>query len=403
MNLKFWPKPLLGYIIIIIFINNCHHSTINAPRLGIDLKNLELGSFDNYISHVDIIPLETSEESIIKRIEKVIEFDNKYFIQNSNRNILVFNSNGVFIKSIGKSGRGPGELAYIVDFQINHYSNNIEILEATGNLMVFDLNGEYLHNYSVPTREVSAFTIINEDLIMFSHNRSDCGISVFSRKNNKIIQKFFEFSEDFFLNHPFAVKSHFYKYNNEFFLHHSYMNKLYKYENNTLNLFLEFNFGNHNFNAESYRWPQDLPYDKYLNILKDGEYVFGFHNEFQTDRYIFILAYFKSDEIAIIYDKKKDDLSTFIHIKGLIQYDMSNVDKYINFWSNEITTSSEQGLRLPEILNRDSGNTYAICSFDYTRKDIYLYPEILNIQNLKTFEEITKSQNPVIIKYFFKN
>lgn len=401
MQSRFQQIYQVGLIFILLITSCCRQDASHYGVINIAIDQQSEKTIEDYLSHIEIIPLETNRESVIRNIRKVVEYGNNYYIQNAQESLLVFDNEGFFVQAIGKAGRGPGEFNAITDFQINTHSNNIEILEPRGTIKIYNLNGDFLHSIHNPTKEVSAFSIIDKDLILFSHNRSDCALDLFSRKDKKIIKRYFEFSEDFFMCHPLSVISHTYNYGDELYVHHGYTNEVYKFKNTNLELIYKFEFNNRTFDVEAFLWPPNLQWDKYLNVLRDNMYVFGFHNEYQTDRFLIMMAYYKNDEIAIILDKNNNESTAFTHIKDLIKYDMSEVDKYINLWANEISSAGESGSRLPPILNRDSGAQYALCSFDFKRRNIYINPSIIDSANLVTFNNIDITDNPVLVKYYF--
>jgi len=88
---------------------------------------------DSLIKNVEFVSLETKDESLIKQILRV-RFSPKYiYIQNYLDNILVFERNGIFVRQIGKKGRGPGEYKNIFNFIVK----NDTIIVLSGFKMLF--------------------------------------------------------------------------------------------------------------------------------------------------------------------------------------------------------------------------------------------------------------------------
>jgi len=84
--------------------------------------------FKNIIDSLEIIKLETSKQSTIGKITKVIYKKNKYYIfDRANSVIFIFNSKGKFINKLDKQGKGPKEYIELRDFDITE-EGNIEIL-----------------------------------------------------------------------------------------------------------------------------------------------------------------------------------------------------------------------------------------------------------------------------------
>jgi hypothetical protein len=75
---------------------------------------------ENYFNSIDIIPLETTPESLIWEIKKIFFIDSGVYIFDGKQSqVLLFDNKGKFISKIGKKGRGPGEYIHIQDFTID--------------------------------------------------------------------------------------------------------------------------------------------------------------------------------------------------------------------------------------------------------------------------------------------
>lgn len=157
-------KNIILFILIIGFV---------SCRKGVNQ------SFAEYIIYVDslstelppiksirYIPLETTDASLIRNINKIIVRDSVYYIfDNLSKKILLFNKRGRFIKSINKVGQGPGEYIYpsdidvdkegniyLSDFQSKNIikycfgnENDFEILDVGESFMDFVIQGQYIY------------------------------------------------------------------------------------------------------------------------------------------------------------------------------------------------------------------------------------------------------------------
>ena len=92
---------------------------------------------------LDIIQLETKEESLLGTISKVQQVDDQWFVSSMSK-LFVFNSRGEFIHTIGEIGNGPGEISEVMDFWIDSDQKQIVILDTSGRkIVIFNLNGEF--------------------------------------------------------------------------------------------------------------------------------------------------------------------------------------------------------------------------------------------------------------------
>ena len=118
--------------------------TINLNGLfckdcGIDMSEL--------IDSLHIVKLETTEESIVGNINKIVISTNGNYIIGDDvhgKGIIIFDKDGNFIKRLS-NGNGTGELRYYVDFDFDY--NMSLLLVGQGNYMMkFDENGNFLGN-----------------------------------------------------------------------------------------------------------------------------------------------------------------------------------------------------------------------------------------------------------------
>jgi hypothetical protein len=76
---------------------------------------------DEVFENFEYIPLETSDESIFGRINKLILYNHQFFILDNAKmkKVFVFNDDGSYSHTIGIVGKGPGEYTHIEDFAID--------------------------------------------------------------------------------------------------------------------------------------------------------------------------------------------------------------------------------------------------------------------------------------------
>ena len=98
-----------------------------------------------------IIPLETTEASLISNIYKLFYKNNRFYILDAApmqlfQNILIFDDNGKFIKKISGNGRGPNEYLRLLNMTVT--DNSIIAYDTdTYRLLYYDLDGNFLKYY----------------------------------------------------------------------------------------------------------------------------------------------------------------------------------------------------------------------------------------------------------------
>ncbi len=98
---------------------------------------------DKIIESCTFIPLETSDQSLIGDIQKLLTDDNYIFLHDrDNDKLLQFTDDGKFVRQIGSQGRGPGEYTEIWNVDLNKNTKEICLLDLSGRkLLHFDYNG----------------------------------------------------------------------------------------------------------------------------------------------------------------------------------------------------------------------------------------------------------------------
>lgn len=136
----------LTSILLILIICSCNRDknlTTENGILEIDLlsgTDLTISNISEIASDIQYIPLQTNKNSLINRIDKVVITDNKIYLNNRGSEILCFDKNGFFINKLSKTGRGPGEYNFIMDFDINDDGKKLILLSGR-QILLYNLNG----------------------------------------------------------------------------------------------------------------------------------------------------------------------------------------------------------------------------------------------------------------------
>ena len=141
------------YLICIIFLCSCNEKKEYASiqYKNIDHTNKEVIKIQDITSGFSIVPLETNDTSLIQYIKKIIIYDNKIFLLDSQKPMLaVFSMDGNFLTKIGRFGRGPDEFFYPNDFIVDEHLQQIEILDGRQHkIIIYDIKGNFLKTIPV--------------------------------------------------------------------------------------------------------------------------------------------------------------------------------------------------------------------------------------------------------------
>lgn len=113
--------------------------SVNSQTSDRKIKMSELYSALEYIK------LETTPESLIAQVSKIIPLDTQLLIvDKESSKILLFDVNGKFMRTIGSKGVGAGEFIEIEDVAVDKKGEEIFVLEHSGKrILIYDLKGNF--------------------------------------------------------------------------------------------------------------------------------------------------------------------------------------------------------------------------------------------------------------------
>ncbi|MDR2027430.1 MAG: 6-bladed beta-propeller [Prevotellaceae bacterium] len=129
-------KTIKKLSLILILANSnysCHSPKISDPNLSTALEincrfEYDSENIISYIDHIEFIPLQTNDESLIGNIKHVYYRNNKYYIHDGQQDkVLIFDSTGKYVSSIDKKGNGPCEYTNIESIYVDD-SETVKIL-----------------------------------------------------------------------------------------------------------------------------------------------------------------------------------------------------------------------------------------------------------------------------------
>lgn len=125
--------------------------TSNTPApLIIDIDKIEKpGNFRELIEEIDFVPLETTDESILEEIDKVVSHKGRFYILDERgKSLKIFTHDGEYVRSVGRVGHGPGEFTFLMDFSLDTARRTLMLLSNDKQAVLeFDLDGNYIKTF----------------------------------------------------------------------------------------------------------------------------------------------------------------------------------------------------------------------------------------------------------------
>ena len=255
----------------------------NRKQVCFITENEEEISFDNLVKSRKQIILEQRKDSYLSEIQNVLLYnDILYVLDGKQKAVLVFDLAGNYLRQIGRTGRGPGELLFPRDFAVDQEAGTIKILDSQQNKLIIysktgafieekPLSGKYTafyklkHGASLFEREISS--VVNYSSGVFSlYDPKDKYLMAYAESNGK--EKFFPISEQRMLDGTLRFNRNCFSSFNEGVLFWQFFdNSIYYIENNKLVTEFSIDFKERNIPADI----MEQPFHKRLQLLVTPE------------------------------------------------------------------------------------------------------------------------------------
>lgn len=126
---------------VFVSCSNIKSSNDNVLMTGLTVPRVGSTQFSALFTHnLKVTPLETSDKSLVGRIDKIRKFNGEYYISSSNGQFIHrFDSNGKFVSSLSRLGAGPEEYLRIEDFDVCEVDGKTEVwISDNHNLKIYD-------------------------------------------------------------------------------------------------------------------------------------------------------------------------------------------------------------------------------------------------------------------------
>lgn len=370
-------------LLIVICFTTCKQRPQIDGAIFVNLDRPEKVSLFDYFRSIELIPLETSDDILIKGIWKMIIHQDKYYALDKNQSIIfVFDKTGKFLFKIDKKGKGIGEYVSIGDFNINPFSGNLEILEAYGKVLIYDLSGNYIETKRIT---FPGFRVVHNLVAVDSHTHvfhtmfEPEKIIYFNLDEQKLLHQ--EFEENWrlgsFSNNP-------YQYQDDWFFFRPVHPVVYKMGKEQLEVAFQFDFGKYAREGTTAVFSEESEKD-FSKTIEElfGQFSYLIHSVRHNSKYVF----------ASLSRKGLDDKANIIYDKS------TGKSKYILDFTENVQFNSYRG---EEVIVTDE---YVLMPSQWVDLEKRITKEMLDERQQKNFEELLQAemeQNPILIKYRFK-
>lgn len=354
------------YILLIgiFFTYSCSKPKLdNNEIIKVDLSVAKPMNMSDFVKEITLLPLETLDSCLIKRINQLEVSKNYIFINNDMSEVLVFDKNGRFITStISKKGQGPDDYLIVANMDITNdelisiFDGNT-IYEYDVQMNLVDKQKIVLPEYSTIRHEMPRHLKLNEDTYII---KDGVYTYFYSVRNDSIIS----YKKNFYHPHSWTgvINSlRFLKHNKKIYFSPTHVSDtLYQMniQQNQLEPIVIYDAGDWTVDLDEL--PQDMNIQYYSNYL------------FETDKF------FLSDKIHLPYadfaflHRAKDNKSYISYKRKL-----HNVEIYKN---------GEQHFPIPHTVYKNVFVYAAMPDKLYKYIDSTLIKEKVNFANISEFD-----------------
>ncbi|MDR1339069.1 MAG: 6-bladed beta-propeller [Prevotellaceae bacterium] len=366
-----------------LFFNSCRkkiNEEQDHPVLYASLDEKKI-SMEKLFDKIEIIPLETTDQSLIRSISQYNYWDGKHYILDASQYILfIFDDDGHYIDRIARVGQGPGEYKYIYDFVLNPDNGQIEMLSPFKYIYCYDFSGNFIKRHDLtylPQASIQRFEVLDDQnyIVWTSPEDGQDAICIISREDGKTVNSFWQ---DLFIINVWGGDV-FHACNQETYFALPLYNRVYKATKDGYEIAYEWNFGNKTMDITKYKISTGM-----YNINKDSE---NLREKFKNREISYLIRYnFQNSRYC--YAMLLYEMITRKHLF----YDRETGESY--FFERPV-----EDVKLYPIYFSD---TFMIgTSFDDDKNNL-LNCALLDETGKKKLQSLKEDDNPYIIKYYFK-
>lgn len=306
-------KSIIALILCIILVackNN--NDKISENTLHVNLSNNTLSPYSLF-DRIELIPLETKDESLITSIGRIIEYNDRYYILDDRISILFcFDKYGKYLYRIDKNGTGPEDYYLIYETVIDQTKNHIYMLSPMGFIHTYDINGNFINKHQLPDGggEQDMIQLDNNTLAywILMGDQTKNKVKFYDIKKKDIIGGFWKDTEETFMTN--MCIDVFYKYKDTNYFSTQFSNEVYRFSKDTVELAYKWDFGKDNINLKPFRKKVKEDPNLFSKLTESMEIPYYFYRQFQNKEYYYtILTTWSIDKWRNVFYRKTDGTS----------------------------------------------------------------------------------------------
>ncbi|RED98395.1 6-bladed beta-propeller protein [Marinoscillum furvescens DSM 4134] len=398
------------YVLMTLVICSCQLPAAEKPAIAgdkdvalitVDVDSLPTENTVRYSSlfeDVEFIQLETSEMSQLGKISQIEVVNDTFFILDDAyaRSVLLFASNGKFLRKVGKVGRGKGEYLKPSSFTVDVQTHTVLIVDRMLSKIVrYNYRGEYIEEI-VPRKCDMVLSVGVEHSNLYVHNvpnhpnQSGNALVMHIDDRGRPDQSYLT-DVSVFSKLGLDSSSPFFNYQNGLRCYTEFSNYVYSLEDKRMTKYVHLKSATvpkRTILGETLKHTYD-PTDPSTGF-RSIPGVWGIHNYLENDEWIYFKYLSKGNDHSVFYAKSANDP---IVTNRLID-DMTG-----GYSAGKFLSISEKGMVSYLFGRRINSSRFSVDPFFEKVNDGSIR---LNKENRKILDHYTHQNNPVLMVYNFK-
>ena len=150
----------------------------------------KISNLSELIEIVDVVPLATNDSSLIAEVNQLRCDGERFYVYDKpwtggNPSVKIFGRDGSFIRTVTRTGEGPGELDPLKGVTINVARDTLYILNSDC-LMTYTADGDFIESRKIPYDVAWDFEVIDGGGFVFNVGRDSLVYHVTDQSFNEI-------------------------------------------------------------------------------------------------------------------------------------------------------------------------------------------------------------------------
>lgn len=393
---------LCGFLYSSCNITNTEIYSGECLTINIDtVQKVEKEFFSSIFKNVGCIVLETTDYSLLSRVDKIAFLSNYLYVLEVGRGLFQFDKSGKFIRMIGDKGIGPGEYMTPADLTVDAVNEKLYLLDSQSqSVLKYDINGEYESSVKLENSKT-----VSHYIQYFDGNLYTNLYSFDSSGDNYLLSKI-DINTGSRTSSFLRASQYSKGWNELFFIEQGCFISSPMGNPKFLNLFMDtiFEIGKEGLTPYLALQSKNLVTEEYMASQREQGYdASKIYDGLRSAGMIYnITSFFESNEYIHFKYKFNNKLCTVLHKKSV---DSTSVIQYM---INDLLYSDESGKMLAsKFISYDKDKAYTVeMNSDFSKE--YFLDNLKNnkinskMEGAEGLKTLTEESNPIIVYYKFK-